>query len=360
MLMVIFGAGASHDSWAEAPQPENQLGGGSAGFVGTLSGEVLLRRFRPPLASDLFHDSARKFGEIIQRYRKLLPVLPRLRRPSEGRSVEEELELLQEEADRDPERKRQLFSVRYYLRDLLSKVSEEWLKETNRVTNYVSLIDQIRHLNPGTEPVCLVNFNYDLLLDDALLSFDYKPQKPEGQFGAHPLFKLFKPHGSVDWARFVDYSAGAKIGPQQLIEQANELKLSDRYTSANACDPSQIFNFNWPICPAIAVPFQNKTDSSFEWPPTHRAYLEELLPQVTKILIIGWQAREAHFLQILRRNLKRGLTHLTVVGKDQEEGWAILKRFVGEIGQQPPYYSPGVGGFTHFVMEREGETLFKA
>lgn len=67
------------------------------------------------------------------RYRKLLPLLPRLRQPLNSRSVEQELESWQAEADADPERKRQLFAVRYYLHELLKKVTDEWLKQTSRV-----------------------------------------------------------------------------------------------------------------------------------------------------------------------------------------------------------------------------------
>jgi hypothetical protein len=55
--------------------------------------------------------------------------------------------------------------------------------------------------NNGAEPICLVSFNYDLLLDRALESFDYQPQRPADQFRSHTVLKLFKPHSSVNWAR---------------------------------------------------------------------------------------------------------------------------------------------------------------
>ena len=63
------------------------------------------------------------------------------------------------------------------------------------------LIGEILRHNNGAEAICLVSFNYDLLLDRALESFDYQPQRPADQFRSHTVLKLFKPHGSVNWAR---------------------------------------------------------------------------------------------------------------------------------------------------------------
>jgi hypothetical protein len=184
MLMVIFGAGASHDSAPDFPPPYPQ--GGAQQNFGPGPAPPNPREFwRPPLATQLFLDSNGQFGHIAQNYPKLLPILFHLRQPSTGRSVEQELEAWQAEASEDPERKRQLFSVRYYLHDLLLKVTNEWLGKTSNLTNYVLLIDQIRHHNTAKEPVCLVTFNYDLLLDHALRSFNYRPFPLESHFEAH-------------------------------------------------------------------------------------------------------------------------------------------------------------------------------
>jgi hypothetical protein len=343
MLMVIFGAGASYDSSPDLPPS-------------------MRAPWRPPLAAGLFLDPNGDFGDIVQRYRKLLPIVSRLRKPSNG-NVEEELESLQDDAHGDPERKRQLFSVRYYLHDLLLNVSTQWLKRTNHVTNYCGLIDQIRHLDPTG--VCLVTFNYDLLLDDALLSFGYaKPQTLENQFDAHRVFKLFKPHGSADWARLVDAPQDTRLQPELLIERADSIKLSDKYVFANATDPHQIFNFESPIVPAIAVPVQTKTEDTFEWPQSHRAYLEQLLPSVRKILIIGWQAKEAHFMQMLRDKLPRGgreVAHIMVVGKGAEDSKEILHRFAAELGQSGYHSNHHYtdGGFSKFVAERKAGAFLR-
>jgi hypothetical protein len=252
-------------------------------------------------------------------------------------------------------------------------VSDEWLKHTNAVTNYATLIDQIRHFNTNTtgDPVCLVSFNYDLLLDRAVFPSG-NTQPLERHFEGHAMFNLFKPHGSVDWARFMagpkgtkyveashrprffepPASQGPRFAPENIIEQAPN--LSGEYVRANATDAHQIYNFNWPIVPAIAIPVQTKTEDTFEWPDSHRKYLEELLPQVTQILIIGWQGKEAHFLKLLREKLPTGgvtqITHLQVVGKDPEEGQNIREQFTQQVARhvKKPYNGP-TGGFSHFV-----------
>jgi len=336
MLMVIFGAGASYDSARAfppiAPRAANQNFG--TPYPPPDEGEA----WRPPLASELFRDTNLRFGHIVERYPRLHPILDRLREPLNGRSVEEELQSLQDEAEAYPEGKRQLLSVRYYLHDLLAEVTDNWLKRT-RFTNYAPLVDQIMQFRTGSEPVCLVTFNYDLLLDRALISFGYNPQSLDHRyFDAHPTLKLFKPHGSVDWARFVDAPPDSRLGPWQLIEQADTTKLSDDYIVSNATDPQQLYRYNRPILPAIAIPVQTKSEDTFEWPPRHRAYFKELLPSVKKILIIGWRGKEAHFLNLLRENLPKGgltqITHLQVVGGDTAEVENISKQFLADIDRR--------------------------
>src|SRR5208337_1797773 len=108
------------------------------------------------------------------------------------------------------------------------------------------------------EPVCLVSFNYDLLLDNAIDPSGAGPQPLENHFDAQLTFKLFKPHGSVDWAQFIagpkratyyeksqrpgffdpPASQGPRLTPPQLIDQAHDLKLSGEYVRANASDPT--------------------------------------------------------------------------------------------------------------------------
>jgi len=158
---------------------------------------------------------------------------------------------------------------------------------------------------------------------------------------------------------------GTRRQPLQLIEQADNFNLSDDFVVAVATDPHQMFNYDRPIVPAIAIPVQTKTDDTFEWPKSHRDYLIELLPQVTKILIIGWQAREAHFMCMLQEflpNHGRGVRHIWVVGKDSDDGKDILHRLAADLrqsGYNTNHRHPD-GGFSQFVAKGEGEAFFRA
>ena len=107
-----------------------------------------------------------------------------------------------------------------------------------------------------------------------------------------------------------------------------------------------------------------QTQDTFEWPDSHLKYFKELLPQVTKILIIGWRGKEAHFLNLLRENLRSGgltqITHLQVVGKDATEVQNISEQFVADIDRKV-YKLPAVHaqGFSDFVQRELVDFLFE-
>jgi len=363
MLMVILGAGASYDS-AQAYRPVLPRGGGSQNF-GISAPPPVDEPWRPPLAKDLFLNRHGVLSEIVTKYPKLTHILPFSREPSKGRSVEEVLESLKEEGKNNEEMQRELASVRFYLCDLLYKISDEWKKRTDGVTNYAPLIGDILRFNRSNEEVCLITFNYDLLLEHALHTFGFKRRLPEEHFDSHPILKLFKLHGSVDWSRIVELPEGTRLQPQHLIEQAHTIKLSNKFVLANATSPYDMHNFGKPIFPAIAIPVQTKSDDSFECPPTHLTYLGKMLDNVTKILIIGWQAREAHFLQMLKPKLPL-LRQVMVVGANKEDAEKILLYFLKEIGKQignqilSRNLYTGQGGFTDFIVNQEGQEFFTA
>lgn len=356
MLMVIFGAGASYDSSPDFPPPQPRSSLSNYGPPP----DVLDPReaWRPPITNQLFFNANNNFGDIVQKYPRLHGILDFLRRPR-SRSVEEQLELYLEQASVDQERTRQLLSVRYHLHDLFRMVSEEWLKRTNGVTNYATLIDQIRHLNTTGEPVCLVSFNYDLLLDRAVFPSG-NTQPLERHFEGHAMFKVFKPHGSVEWARLVARPPLSRVRlVEEIIQLAPDLSVSDNYARLGPTDDiHQISKFNLPVVPAIAIPVQTKTEDTFEWPAGHLALLRSILPQVKQILIIGWRGKEAHFLNLLRENLPKGgptqITHLQVVGRDSAEVESISEQFLADIDRKvwkvPALHAQG---FSDFVRQEQ-------
>jgi hypothetical protein len=215
MLMVIFGAGASYDSAQAIRLTPPQAGKQSWTPVPIPSDEP----WRPPLANELFLDRQRAFGTIAQKYPKLTHILPFLRERLGGKGVEEVLESLLAEGEGYPERQREFASVRYYLCDLLTELTKQWYVRTNGATNYAPLVGDILRFNGSDTPVCLVTFNYDLLLERALYTFGFKDRPPNDQLDSHPILKLFKLHGSVDWAKIVDVPAALGEVPNNSLKR---------------------------------------------------------------------------------------------------------------------------------------------
>jgi len=344
--MVILGAGASFDS---SPDFVPNAASGADGGGGP---------WRPPLAKDLFRDRERKFGELVVKYPKLTHILPYLRSASTG-GVEHALELLQDQGKTNPESLRELAAVKFYLCDLLMRVTDEWTSRTNGVTNYVPLIREILRLDQTGEEVCIVTFNYDLLLERALVSFpDFEMKGPEEFLSSHPRLKIFKLHGSVNWSRTVGTS-GALYTPNQIIEQADSLQPSDRFVPANAAREYGAGHAYGSVFPAIAIPVQTKTEGHFECPLAHREHLIGILPRITKILIIGWRAREAHFLQMLRGKVRK-LQRVMVVGAHKPDAEGTLAEFLGAYLVDVRSTSAAEGGFTSFIVNHEGDEFLAA
>lgn len=330
MLMVILGAGASYDSAEAFRIPEPIAGHTIPGPVRNAVDPGA--PWRPPLAKSLFLNTDGAFGDLVSKYPKLSHVLPLLRDSSTNISVEEKLEALQVRSADNSETKRELASVKFYLADLLMTITDKWTDRIDGVTNYAPLIGEILRLDKSGEEVCLVTFNYDLLLERALVSFrDFEMKGPEEFLSSHPRLKIFKLHGSVNWSRTVG-TAGALYSLSQIIDQADFLQPSDRFVAANAAREYGGGQRYGSVFPAIAIPVRTKTESSFECPASHLKYLGEMLPKIKKVLIIGWQAREAHFTGMLKEKLGK-LTHVMVVGCNDQDSAGCRKIFWNRLAK---------------------------
>jgi hypothetical protein len=345
MLMVVFGAGASYDS---APSlPSNT-------------------QWRPPLANELFQERA-QFAEIANRYTKLLPIIPYLREP-EGGSVESVLERLRGQAEKRAERHRQLAAVRYYLREVLWACTQRWTKEIWRVTNYRTLLDKIAQARRSNEPVLLVTFNYDTLLEDALSDHGFRTDDIQDYVESHPTYKLIKLHGSINWSRVLTAPVGIELRQHDLIDRAAEIKESDRFVVNNDRGDQRVIEGSFPqtseyvtLFPAIAIPVQRKDE--FQCPKEHLDVLRDLLPKVSKILFIGWRAQEDRFLQMLSeglRSLDATLDAFMVVSGTVAGAREIAERIRTSLGDihgkvDVRFYE----GFSNFIKKTETDEFLK-
>jgi hypothetical protein len=87
----------------------------------------------------------------------------------------------------------------------------------------------------------------------------------------------------------------------------------------------------------------------------HLQCLQEFLPRITKILVVGWRATEGHFLDLLKAaSLCRDVPTLVVAG-GESEAQEVLSR-IQEAGI-PTAGKPSKGGFTDFIVSRELESF---
>lgn len=215
-------------------------------------------------------------------------------------------------------------AARFYIQSVIAVCSDSWLRRSTGGTNYLTLIDDLRHF--GHAGVNLVTFNYDLLLDAAVQHFCPRPISHMDDYLSRERFALFKLHGSVNWGRVVTGPVG--ISPREHMDQiahaliggADRIRVSDNYRLVSqqpfvAKDDAQ----TEVLLPAIAVPMRSKL--SFECPRHHLAELERRIQRTTAILILGWRGMDEHFVKLLAQHL-RPATPIQIVCGTKSDGEA--------------------------------------
>jgi hypothetical protein len=345
MLTVIFGAGASYDS-----NPSRQLN-----VVPTAEA------YRPPLANDLFGDRV-LFAESIARFERLHPIIPRLRNIGR-KTVESVLQELQNEANDDPERLRQLAAVRYYLHTMLWDCEARWRAEAKGISNYKSLLDQIRHRRKGREIICLATFNYDTLLEDALPGLGLTLQAMSDYVAGHPHYRVVKLHGSINWAHPVEGAieyrnpGAAWQVVEAHIERIKELRIANTFVRV-ASHPCGVQD-GVGLFPAIAIPLEAK--GSFECPQEHLKFLCEHLARTDRLLLIGWRATEAHFLDLLGKHLPGRVRALIVAG-NEAEAVNIGRRLESKLKESliELSFERAPGGFSDLIINNRGQAILES
>jgi hypothetical protein len=343
--MVIFGAGASYDSCST--------------FTDRF-GRLVPNVWRPPLADELFSS---RFADQIAAFPQCLPVITNLQQ-RQGTNVERFLETMYEASGRDQTRLRQLVAIRFYLQNMLTHWGSGWKSVAKGVSNYLTLIDEIRAAKGPKERVCLVTFNYDTLLEDALPSVNVDLQRMSDYIaGDYPVFKL---HGSVNWGRVVNTSLnvtenlGSIKVAQAVIEKAPELNITEVYELVKgnptglSSNPS-IISGRRALFPALAIPMQNKFE--YECPKDHQQLLKDLLPHVSKVLVVGWRAAENQFLQTLKTTLGAD-TEFMIVSSGKARANAVIDT-IRKAGVPLRKFFLANGGFTSATSTGEIDDFLK-
>lgn len=292
--MVIFGAGASFDS--VSPRLNEALHRGVA-------------RLRPPLAKDLFSEL---FAPFVAATPEAAPVVAQMRLASlSGGDVERKLADLQAEVDTYPDRAAHVAAVRFYLHRLIAACTDEWIKHSAGITNYLLMVDQIAAWQRRSQqPVLFVTFNYDTMLEDALARTLPGWDQDLVRVMSRTDFNLFKPHGSISWGRRASLPDRLMLRAKNsddiqrtMCRRYSELFVSDEFVLRRPNEYVRGGSEAPLLFPAIAIPVERK--AHFECPPEHRGRFERLVAGTTRLVVVGWRATEQHFTEILQVNLPK-------------------------------------------------------
>jgi hypothetical protein len=293
MLLVVFGAGASYDSFHLVPAP-------TPSDNGPLTPKQLYWEERPPLANQLF-DSRPIFVDLMEQFKDCQAIVPLLQQP--GVSVEKKLAEFQGQATTYPPVNRELNAIRFYLHFAIGKCQDQWRYKHRGSTNFTTLLREIERWRlERNERVCFVTFNYDTMLEEAMSQFLRLNVRDMSSYITWNDYSLFKLHGSVNWAREVD---GFKHPGNNVPFPYQNLIDAVTPSSSHLTNTYQICNREmWPtlghavLFPAISIPVENKDE--FVCPAAHVEALQEALREVTKVITIGWRATETDFLENLK------------------------------------------------------------
>lgn len=294
MLLVIAGAGASYDSVPHLPPPRSPATGQSNFGTPTHRVPERYEEFRPPLAAQLFEDR-HAFVTAMRAFPECKAIIPLLRGTI---PVEQQLAALEQQEKTFPPRRLQLLAIRFYLQSVVWTCQNKWSGYHDGINNYVTFLDAIEHWrNANNERVCIVTFNYDTMLEQAMEQVLGMTFEHFGRYIQHPNYQLIKLHGSIDWGYELEIPQSPRSW-QELVQNASVLSVSSHLKKAgmHVVFPDQTIGY-----PAIAIPVEKKTQ--FMCPGEHLQTLGNSLTSVKKIIALGWRAQEQHFLDMLHKRL---------------------------------------------------------
>jgi hypothetical protein len=304
-VLTIFGAGASFDSLGRDGVSDKPV-------------------YRPPLTDKLFD-----VNEATRESMKLSPLLmsvhPKIvnciRR---GGTLEDYLSSLSERAQHGNSielRKKELNEIQLYIRRLMLRCSEKYISSGSNYDLY------LHELSDMAGNGILVTFNYDTLLERSL-------EKSLDVFGRrirnmeHYLadrFPIIKPHGSCNW----------------VVGSEGSIQILDRPLISKPA--------------AMALPLPSK---EFVCPVEHMSLLSSMLPEIERINVIGWRAREDHFMKLLKKGLGKRDTpiRLLVVNSSPDGCKEVVDTFVAYL-DTPVDSTVSDGGFSNFLYSNDVEKM---
>lgn len=349
-LLVVIGAGASYDC---IPQ---SLGRGNIGL---------------PLANELF-DPGETQDYFLQKY-DLMGLAAKLRnikrkytaRYGEKFNLEDELAKLNNASleRNDLNTLASLFMARFYLQNVIIRLTDDVIQRTSSHTVYVELLNMLKDWideSPSSRFIDIVIFNYDDLVERAMQNVyghEWHQKQKLDVLGAYYYghnLRIYKPHGSITWGRRITKSllpyAYKKIA--DVSHGFHTLKISSHF---EYIDPTLFFDEEKlkDSVPAIAIPFKEKTTFQ-ECPKPMFHQMNEAIAQADELLTIGWQGADAHFIRLLaEKNTKIMMAHVVSPSGNTE---LLNNKTDGRILAITAYQM----GFDEFTNSDRGLELFLA
>jgi hypothetical protein len=249
-----------------------------------------------------------------------------------------------------------------YIWRILLSVSRTYSSEANV---YYQLMDLLK--NKG-EPFGLINFNYDLLLDQAIKDVYGINYYSLTDYLNNNWFSYVKPHGSVNWLhpkRMNDPSVGTVSGyglsyERDLISQ-NMFKGNYSTQEILVIDSSKPVLYEDNIMstafreekygyPIMFAPLSDKNYSQVQgFSETVIAKGKELMNQADEIIIIGYQAKDKIFSEEFLSSLKTS-TLVSIVSDSKPEAiWERISKNRNDLKVGQLYNQ----GFEEYVKSLE-------
>ncbi len=92
--------------------------------------------------------------------------------------------------------------------------------------------------------------------------------------------------------------------------------------------------------------------------PEHIQVLEECLPQVSKILIIGWRAADEPFLKLMAEKMINA-DRMMVVSSNETKANEVVSR-IRKAGVVAHQFLSAKGGFSQAILSGETEAFLKS
>lgn len=345
--LIILGAGASFDFLKISRHSTDD--------------QLVLKQWQAPLTNNIFDVS--RFSRIIGKYEDVKPLASTITNIVDNTSpFDLEAYLTEQESRYSDKSAPQIVALRFYLAELMGKVSHYFF---NHVNNHRDLIDQI---DKKVGKALVINFNYDTLFESNLHNVCGTTSLENYISGD---IKVIKIHGAHNW-RYAPNMETQKYGVYDYFHDRST-KIGDEYknreifqfTVKNVGYPDREFDLNlyrenkpngftggqWLYyLPALAIPIASKGD--YVCPDNHIKVMRDELEQVDRILVLGWRAQDSFILNELKGHLPNNV-RLTIVSSDEASGRTVSHKFedIAQIGIDNIQVSPH-NGYTEFMINR--------